>query len=320
MARMGLALVHRAPLTDSLIALFNRWLWGAKGQLADGFRETPGQACMWQMSVLFYSLAAARAMFPVPCKGDWETAQLWLWRDRKQICSASALNSSVIWLATEGYMLTGWSGAFFFLRHCFVGLLRSTDCLWLSLGPCVCQSYLPANDPKASVIDWMVNAEAYQTYMIYPLTFRYCHLLAQWSSSPSCGYPSALAQGVSITCCFLFFLPFLFFCVYVCMHTCVNVCGVIRIHKYVWMYMGGEEDVRCLPQSFPILFFEMTFYWTWSPWCVLASKPHTCTVTSPRCWGYNWVLLYLALKVSSGDRNSGSHACMTSMLPTEPST
>lgn len=114
--------------------------------------------------------------------------------------------------------------------------------------------------------------------MIYPLTFRYCHLLAQWSSSPSCGYPSALAQGVSITCCFLFFLPFLFFCVYVCMHTCVNVCGVIRIHKYVWMYMGGEEDVRCLPQSFPILFFEMTFYWTWSPWCVLASKPHTSTV------------------------------------------
>lgn len=160
------------------------------------------------------------------------TAQLWLWQERKQICTLLARAQPVLSTPQSSDKLRRdpcWRGEVelsFFLSHCFLGLLRSTDCLWLSLGPCVCQSHLPADDPKASVIYWMVNAEAYQTYMVYSLIFPYCHLLAQWSSFPSYGYPSALAQGVSITFCFLSFLPFLFFFVY--MYVCTHV----------WMCVG----------------------------------------------------------------------------------
>lgn len=91
----------------------------------------------------------------------------------------------------------------------------------------------------------------------------------------------------------------------------------VRGHAYVCAYTWrSEDDVECLPQSFPTLFFETESHIEPGIYhlFILAGQclPRIlspllgciCTDTPIVC-------------LSSGDRSSGPHACMTSSLATE---
>lgn len=131
-------------LTAALVSSINRWLWGTKAQLADGFRGNSGQPCMWQPSLVSHFLAAPSDIEPTHCEGDWKTQpdcgfSIKKKRRKKEtnLWAASWSLASTVYFSTvrqcdKEIHHDQWGGmefsfSFFFLKCCFAVHSRCTE-------------------------------------------------------------------------------------------------------------------------------------------------------------------------------------------------
>lgn len=110
-------------------------------------------------------------------------------------------------------------------------------------------------------------------------------------------------------------------CVRTHVYTHRSVCRCIYMYVMCRCLWKPEADVWCLSWLFSILFFEARCLMIWSlsvqlDWLAQAQR---ILFTSPGLGFYVHTNIASFSHIGSGDLNSGTHACTSSILPTEPS-